>query len=164
MPIFFWFLQFFFAIFSITTPVPPSVWFMLFSYELRFLVLGIKSNMLNFTRRLSVFNKSICIVLVCNCGTCYNNKKKTYTSGILFRFIFPILLSGNKIKFLFSSFFVVDVPTQMPPLTPGTNKKMIEVLKESFKSWEEAAQDRNITKGKYCFFVYQSLLHTLPSA
>ncbi|XP_037028262.1 ETS-like protein pointed isoform X2 [Bradysia coprophila] len=40
----------------------------------------------------------------------------------------------------------LDVPTQMPPLTPGTNKKMIEVLKESFKSWEEAAQDRNITK------------------
>ncbi|KAJ6637442.1 ETS-like protein pointed [Pseudolycoriella hygida] len=71
----------------------------------KFLVLGIKSNMFNFTKRLSVAN-AICIVLV------YDN----------------------------------DVPTQMPPLTPGTNKKMIEVLKESFKSWEEAAQERNITK------------------
>lgn len=64
--------------------------------------------------------------------------------------------------------FFVDVPTQMPPLTPGTNKKMIEVLKESFKSWEEAAQDRNITKGKYCVFFllyvfYHILLHTLTS-
>lgn len=55
------------------------------------------------------------------------------------------------IKFFFFFLIIVDVPTQMPPLTPGTNKKMIEVLKESFKSWEEAAQDRNITKGKYCF-------------
>lgn len=51
-------------------------------------------------------------------------------------------------------FFFIDVPTQMPPLTPGTNKKMIEVLKESFKSWEEAAQDRNITKGKYLFLFF----------
>lgn len=48
----------------------------------------------------------------------------------------------------------------MPPLTPGTNKKMIEVLKESFKSWEEAAQDRNITKGKYLFLFFLSLFIT----
>lgn len=36
----------------------------------------------------------------------------------------------------------------MPPLTPGTNKKMSEVLKASFASWEKEVQDRNITKGK----------------
>lgn len=48
----------------------------------------------------------------------------------------------------------------MPPLTPGTNKKMIEVLKESFKSWEEAAQDRNITKGKYCFSLSHFITHS----
>lgn len=47
----------------------------------------------------------------------------------------------------------------MPPLTPGTNKKMIDVLKESFKSWEEAAQDRNITKGKYCFCLSLFISH-----
>lgn len=41
-----------------------------------------------------------------------------------------------------------DVPNQMPPLTPGTNKKLTEVLKASFASWEKEVQYRNITKGK----------------
>lgn len=36
----------------------------------------------------------------------------------------------------------------MPPLTPGTNKKLTEVLKASFASWEKEVQYRNITKGK----------------
>lgn len=36
----------------------------------------------------------------------------------------------------------------MPPLTPGTNKKLTEVLKASFASWEKEVQHRNITKGK----------------
>ncbi|XP_055378136.1 ETS-like protein pointed [Condylostylus longicornis] len=39
-----------------------------------------------------------------------------------------------------------DVPTQMPPLTPGTNKKLAEVLKASFASWEKVVQKCNITK------------------
>ncbi|XP_055700205.1 ETS-like protein pointed isoform X1 [Phlebotomus papatasi] len=40
----------------------------------------------------------------------------------------------------------IDVPTQMPPLTPGTNKKLSEALKASFSSWEKEVQNRNITK------------------
>ncbi|GAB0091000.1 ETS-like protein pointed [Sergentomyia squamirostris] len=39
-----------------------------------------------------------------------------------------------------------DVPTQMPPLTPGTNKKLSEALKASFSSWEKELQNRSITK------------------
>ncbi|XP_059476144.1 protein C-ets-1 isoform X2 [Neocloeon triangulifer] len=31
----------------------------------------------------------------------------------------------------------LDIPTQVPPLTPGTNKKMTEALKASFASWEK---------------------------
>lgn len=47
-------------------------------------------------------------------------------------------------------FFVIfpDVPTQIPPLTPGTNRKVAEVLKASFASWEKEVQNCNITKGK----------------
>ncbi len=36
----------------------------------------------------------------------------------------------------------------MPPLTPGTNKKMTEALKASFASWEKEQINRNIPKGK----------------
>ncbi|XP_036324489.1 ETS-like protein pointed isoform X3 [Rhagoletis pomonella] len=39
-----------------------------------------------------------------------------------------------------------DVPTQIPPLTPGTNRKVAEVLKASFASWEKEVQNCNITK------------------
>lgn len=46
------------------------------------------------------------------------------------------------------SFYFPDMPTQMPPLTPGTNKKLTEVLKASFASWEKEAQNCNTTKGK----------------
>ncbi|XP_043471071.1 ETS-like protein pointed isoform X1 [Leptopilina heterotoma] len=42
----------------------------------------------------------------------------------------------------------VDIPTQVPPLTPGTNKKMTEALKASFASWEKEQIRLNITKGK----------------
>lgn len=54
-------------------------------------------------------------------------------------------------------FFFADVPTQMPPLTPGTNKKLTEVLKASFASWEKEVQFRNITKGK--FFLLMMNVH-----
>ncbi|KAJ2953315.1 hypothetical protein O0L34_g901 [Tuta absoluta] len=30
-----------------------------------------------------------------------------------------------------------DIPSQVPPLTPGTNKKMAEALKATFASWEK---------------------------
>ena len=43
--------------------------------------------------------------------------------------------------------FISDVPTQIPPLTPGTNRKVAEVLKASFASWEKEVQNCNITKG-----------------
>lgn len=47
---------------------------------------------------------------------------------------------------LFNQF--ADVPTALPPLTPGTNRKVNEVLKASFASWEKEVQNCNITKGK----------------
>ncbi|KAK9877502.1 hypothetical protein WA026_018613 [Henosepilachna vigintioctopunctata] len=39
-----------------------------------------------------------------------------------------------------------DIPTQVPPLTPGTNKTMTEALKASFASWEKEQIRLNITK------------------
>lgn len=39
------------------------------------------------------------------------------------------------------------MPTQVLPLTPGTNKKMTEALKASFASWEKEQYKLNITKG-----------------
>ncbi|XP_054258312.1 ETS-like protein pointed isoform X2 [Macrosteles quadrilineatus] len=40
----------------------------------------------------------------------------------------------------------LDIPTQVPPLTPGTNKKMTEALKASFASWEKEQIKLNIVK------------------
>ncbi|XP_043274998.1 ETS-like protein pointed isoform X2 [Venturia canescens] len=40
----------------------------------------------------------------------------------------------------------LDIPAQVPPLTPGTNKKMTEALKASFASWEKEQLRLNITK------------------
>nr|CAD7445268.1 unnamed protein product [Timema bartmani] len=40
------------------------------------------------------------------------------------------------------------IPTQVPPLTPGTNKKMTEALKASFASWEKEQLRLNIVKGQ----------------
>ncbi|KAK7870963.1 hypothetical protein R5R35_012175 [Gryllus longicercus] len=40
----------------------------------------------------------------------------------------------------------LDIPTQVPPLTPGTNKKMTEALKASFASWEKEQLRLNIVK------------------
>lgn len=40
------------------------------------------------------------------------------------------------------------MPVGVPPLTPGTNKKLAEVLKGSFEPWKKEAQSRNITKGE----------------
>lgn len=39
-----------------------------------------------------------------------------------------------------------DMPAQVPPLTPGTNKKMTEALKASFASWEKEQIKLNIVK------------------
>lgn len=40
----------------------------------------------------------------------------------------------------------LDIPTQVPPLTPGTNKTMAEALKATFASWEKEQLRLNITK------------------
>ncbi|EDX14045.1 pnt [Drosophila simulans] len=40
----------------------------------------------------------------------------------------------------------LEVPNALPPLTPGTNRKVNEVLKASFSSWEKEVQKCNITK------------------
>jgi hypothetical protein len=49
--------------------------------------------------------------------------------------------------------FVSDIPTQVPPLTPGTNKKMTEALKASFASWEKEQLRLNIVKGKFVIII-----------
>lgn len=48
------------------------------------------------------------------------------------------------------------MPVGMTPLTPGTNKKLSELLKASFQTWEKEAQSRNITKGKLSIDIYKS--------
>lgn len=40
----------------------------------------------------------------------------------------------------------LDLPTQVPPLTPGTNQKMNQALRASFSSWEKERAQRNIPK------------------
>ncbi|XP_029670118.1 ETS-like protein pointed isoform X2 [Formica exsecta] len=40
----------------------------------------------------------------------------------------------------------LDIPAQVPPLTPGTNKKMTEALEAVFASWEKERLRLNITK------------------
>lgn len=40
------------------------------------------------------------------------------------------------------------MPLGVPPLTPGTDKRVNNLLKESFTSWDIEAQNRNISKGK----------------
>ncbi|CAL1675912.1 unnamed protein product [Lasius platythorax] len=40
----------------------------------------------------------------------------------------------------------LDIPAQVPPLTPGTNKKMAEALEAVFASWEKERLRLNITK------------------
>ncbi|KAG8182679.1 hypothetical protein JTE90_017658, partial [Oedothorax gibbosus] len=40
----------------------------------------------------------------------------------------------------------LDLPPQVPPLTPGTNQKMAQALRASFKGWEMDRAQRNIPK------------------
>lgn len=64
----------------------------------------------------------------------------------------------NFFDFLTNFLFVLDIPTQVPPLTPGTNKKMTEALKASFASWEKEQIKLNITKGKVYLLISVFLL------
>ncbi|XP_045135299.1 ETS-like protein pointed isoform X3 [Portunus trituberculatus] len=40
----------------------------------------------------------------------------------------------------------LDLPAPVPPLTPGTTKKMTDALRLSFASWEKEREKHNITK------------------
>lgn len=40
----------------------------------------------------------------------------------------------------------LEIPTQVPPLTPGTNQKMTQALTASFSSWEKEREQLNIPK------------------
>lgn len=40
----------------------------------------------------------------------------------------------------------LDLPAQVPPLTPGTNQKMTQALRASFSSWEKERAELNIPK------------------
>ena len=51
------------------------------------------------------------------------------------------------ISFSFFTLYYIDIPAQVPPLTPGTNKKMTEALKASFASWEKEQERLGIPKG-----------------
>lgn len=44
---------------------------------------------------------------------------------------------------------LTDIPSQVPPLTPGTNKKMAEALKATFASWEKEQLRLGVPKGKH---------------
>ncbi|KAK3857290.1 hypothetical protein Pcinc_036451 [Petrolisthes cinctipes] len=39
-----------------------------------------------------------------------------------------------------------DLPAPVPPLTPGTTKKMTDALRASFASWEKEREKHSITK------------------
>ncbi|XP_076267316.1 ETS transcription factor pointed isoform X3 [Rhynchophorus ferrugineus] len=54
--------------------------------------------------------------------------------------------SGMGIKTMKSISRQKDIPTQVPPLTPGTNKTMADALKASFASWEKEQQRLGIPK------------------
>ena len=51
-------------------------------------------------------------------------------------------------------FCSIDIPAQVPPLTPGTNKKMTEALKASFASWEKEQERLGIPKGNTRNMIY----------
>lgn len=66
---------------------------------------------------------------------------------ILFTLPSIILFNCILINYAKHIFRFADQP-QVPPLTPGTNKKLTEVLNASFASWEKEVQSYKITKGK----------------
>lgn len=58
-------------------------------------------------------------------------------------------VKNMKIWLIFNlvNIFVADIPSQVPPLTPGTNKKMAEALKATFASWEKEQLRLGVPKG-----------------
>lgn len=53
-------------------------------------------------------------------------------------------------EIMFDDFLLIppDLPTQVPPLTPGTNLKMTQALASSFISFEKERERLNIPRGK----------------
>ena len=47
------------------------------------------------------------------------------------------------------SCFISDLPAPVPPLTPGTTKKMTDALRASFASWEKERTRHGVTKGRH---------------
>ncbi|KAH8023449.1 hypothetical protein HPB51_014698 [Rhipicephalus microplus] len=55
-------------------------------------------------------------------------------------------ISANSRIEMFTLFLLAELPTQVPPLTPGTNQKMTQALTASFSSWEKERESLNIVK------------------
>ncbi|KAM7360334.1 ETS transcription factor pointed isoform 2-T3 [Cochliomyia hominivorax] len=72
-----------------------------------------------------------------NYFSCFTTKKFHFKKAHKIQQLYTTTTTNGKLK---------DVPTQIPPLTPGTNRKVAEVLKASFASWEKEVQNCNITK------------------
>ena len=76
-----------------------------------------------------------------------------------FRFRFPLLFSPFSVSVSVQLCFPVGLPylvlcrfsepaSQVPPLTPGTNKKIADALMASFENWNKEQEKRNIPKGR----------------
>ncbi|XP_044315141.1 ETS-like protein pointed isoform X2 [Drosophila rhopaloa] len=77
----------------------------------------------------------------------YNHHHQTFLPNNYQCFSGKFHLKGQKLQQLSTNHSKFkDVPTTLPPLTPGTNRKVNELLKASFASWEKEVQNRNITK------------------
>ncbi|TDG47454.1 hypothetical protein AWZ03_006182 [Drosophila navojoa] len=82
-----------------------------------------------------------------NNNNSYNNNHQTILSNSYQSLTSKFHLKAHKLQQLHTSNGKLrDVPTALPPLTPGTNRKVNEVLKASFASWEKEVQNCNITK------------------
>lgn len=111
--------------------------------------MGLKSNtIMKFSQRPKGKDKNKCLILI----VFFIRFKKASSKFVFFSSTGVKMITNlKKIKIQIINFihFHLDMPTQMPPLTPGTNKKLTEVLKASFASWEKEVQNSNITKGKF---------------
>ncbi|EDV94362.1 GH20724 [Drosophila grimshawi] len=77
----------------------------------------------------------------------YNTNNNTFLSNNCQCLTGKFHLKAHKLQQLHTGNVKLrDGPTTMPPLTPGTNRKVNEVLKASFASWEKEVQNFNITK------------------
>jgi len=102
------------------------------------------------------------------CGLCY----KAAVAGIIFFFYVAVTCLSRFLRRQQHEirsccydanfpifFYFVDIPAQVPPLTPGTNKKMTEALKASFASWEKEQERLGIPKGNNYVHIYSLFFH-----